>query len=68
MRINGFLGDIVELPQLMNEFSYNFALYGVPSIIEPWGWQLFGHHVALNVLVVGTQLVVSPVFLGAKPT
>ncbi|AXJ10978.1 DUF3500 domain-containing protein [Arthrobacter sp. PM3] len=67
MRINGFLGGLVALPDLMNEYSYNFALYGAPSETEPWGWQLFGHHVALNVLVVGTQLVVSPVFLGAEP-
>lgn len=67
MRINGFLGDLVELPLLMNEFSYNFALYGEPSETEPWGWQLFGHHVALNCLVAGTQLVISPVFMGAEP-
>ena len=67
MRINGFLGDLVELPLLMNEFSYNFALFGEPSETAPWGWQLFGHHVALNCLVVGTQLVISPVFLGAEP-
>lgn len=67
MRINGFLGDLVELPLLMNEFSYNFALYGEPSGTEPWGWQLFGHHAALNCLVAGTQLVVSPVFMGAEP-
>jgi hypothetical protein len=67
MRINGFLGDLVNLPLLMNEYSYNFALYGVPSESEPWGWQLFGHHVALNCVVAGSQLVVSPVFLGAEP-
>lgn len=67
MRINGFLGDLVDLPLLMNEYSYNFALYGVPSGTEPWGWQLFGHHVALNCLVAGSQLVVTPVFLGAEP-
>ena len=67
MRINGFLGELVKLPALMNEYSYNFALYGEPSATAPWGWQLFGHHVALNVLVAGTQLVVSPVFLGAEP-
>ena len=67
MRINGFLGELVELPALMNEYSYNFALYGEPSVTAPWGWQLFGHHVALNVLVAGTQMVVSPVFLGAEP-
>ncbi|MDQ0798734.1 DUF3500 domain-containing protein [Arthrobacter sp. SLBN-112] len=67
MRINGFLGELVELPLLMNEFSYNFALYGRPSETEPWGWQLFGHHAALNCLVAGTQLVISPVFMGAEP-
>ena len=67
MRINGFLGELVELPELMNEYSYNFALYGVPSESAPWGWQLFGHHVALNCLVAGTQLALSPVFLGAEP-
>ncbi|MFC9770140.1 MULTISPECIES: DUF3500 domain-containing protein [unclassified Pseudarthrobacter] len=67
MRINGFLGDLVQLPQLMNEFSYNFAVYGEPSETEPWGWQLFGHHAALNCLVAGTQLVISPVFMGAEP-
>lgn len=67
MRINGFLGDLVELPLLMNEFSYNFSLFGEPSGTEPWGWQLFGHHAAVNALVAGTQLVISPVFLGAEP-
>lgn len=67
MRINGFLGELVDLPLLMNEFSYNFALYGEPSETEPWGWQLFGHHAALNCLVAGTQLVISPVFMGAEP-
>jgi hypothetical protein len=67
MRINGFLGELLELPALLNEFSYNFALYGEPSETEPWGWQLFGHHVALNCLVAGSQMVISPVFLGAEP-
>ncbi|WP_159698511.1 DUF3500 domain-containing protein [Arthrobacter sp. 18067] len=67
MRINGFLGDLVDLPLLMNEYSYNFALYGTPSESDPWGWQLFGHHVALNCLVAGSQLVMTPVFLGAEP-
>jgi hypothetical protein len=68
MRINGFLGDVVGLPRLMNEFSYNFALYGEPSEREPWGWQLFGHHLAINCLVAGTQMVMTPVFFGAEPT
>ncbi|MEF2979006.1 DUF3500 domain-containing protein [Subtercola sp. YIM 133946] len=68
MYINGYLGQVVELPALMNDRSYNFALFGDPSVDEPWGWHLFGHHVALNALLAGDQLVLSPVFLGAEPS
>src|SRR6478752_8088327 len=67
MTINGYLGDIVGMPRLMNEFSYNVAIYGEPSATRPWGWQLFGHHLAINALVIGPRLVVSPVFFGAEP-
>ncbi|UQS25859.1 DUF3500 domain-containing protein [Amycolatopsis thermalba] len=67
MRINGFLGEVVGLASILNEFSYNVALYGEPDPVEPWGWQLFGHHCAVNCLVVAGRMVVSPVFLGAEP-
>ena len=52
---------------MLNEFSYNIALYGEPDLRAPWGWQLFGHHCAVNCLVVEGRMVVSPVFLGAEP-
>lgn len=68
MWINGYLGEMIGLENVMNEASYNVALYGIPSLREPWGWQLFGHHLALNVVVHGGRMVVSPVFLGAEPS
>jgi len=67
MRINGFLGELVDLPTVLNEFSYNIALYGRPDLVAPWGWQLFGHHCAVNCLVVEGRMLLSPVFLGAEP-
>lgn len=67
MLINGFLGDVVGLQTVLNEFSYNIALYGDPDPRAPWGWQLFGHHCAVNCLVVDGRMVLSPVFLGAEP-
>jgi hypothetical protein len=67
MQINGFLGETVGLETILNEFSYNIALYGDPDPRAPWGWQLFGHHCAVNCLVVDGQMVLSPVFLGAEP-
>ncbi|GAA3880629.1 DUF3500 domain-containing protein [Leifsonia kafniensis] len=67
MALNGFLGELVDLPSIMNERSYWFSLFGTPSATEPWGWQLFGHHVALNFVTVGGRQVVAPVFIGAEP-
>jgi hypothetical protein len=67
MLINGFLGEVVDLETVLNEFSYNVALYGEPDLRAPWGWQLYGHHCAVNCLVVDGRMVVSPVFLGAEP-
>ncbi|GAA1626708.1 DUF3500 domain-containing protein [Leucobacter chromiireducens] len=67
MELNGHLGELVELPRIMNPESYWFALFGAPGSDEPWGWQLFGHHVALNFVTVGGRNVIAPVFLGAEP-
>ncbi|MFD1858476.1 DUF3500 domain-containing protein [Aeromicrobium camelliae] len=67
MVINHFLGEVVDLSTILNEFSYNIALYGTPDLRAPWGWQLFGHHCAVNCLVVEGRMQVSPLFLGAEP-
>jgi hypothetical protein len=67
MQINGFLGEVVDLTSVLGEFSYNIALYGTPDLRAPWGWQLYGHHAAVNCLVVEGRMSVSPVFLGAEP-
>jgi Protein of unknown function (DUF3500) len=67
MLVNGFLGEVVDLETVLNEWSYNLALYGKPDLRAPWGWQLYGHHCALNCLVVEGRMSLSPVFLGAEP-
>ena len=65
---NLFLGELYDLRHIMNEWSYHFLLFGEPSDTEPWGWNLYGHHLALNVFILGGQVVVSPTFMGAEPT
>ncbi|MFF3488578.1 DUF3500 domain-containing protein [Streptomyces sp. NPDC002701] len=70
MELNGHLGELVDLPTIMNRHSYWFSVFGDPSRGargEPWGWQLFGHHVALNFVSVGSRHVIAPVFLGGEP-
>ena len=68
MRLNAFLGEVLGAPGVLNEWSYTFCLFGEPSTADPWGWQLFGHHLSLNCLAVGGQMVLTPAFLGAEIT
>ena len=67
MRLNRFLGDLVSGPAVLGEWAFTFCLFGAPSQSEPWGWQLFGHHLSLNCFVIGRQMVLTPCFLGAEP-
>jgi hypothetical protein len=68
MKLNRFLGDIVHGPAVMGEWSYIFCLFGEPHASEPWGWQLFGHHLVLNCFAIGQQMVATPAFWGAEPS
>jgi hypothetical protein len=67
MRLNRFLGDLIGCPAVLGEWSYTFCLFGAPSASEPWGWQLFGHHLTLSCFVLAQQMVLSPTFMGAEP-
>lgn len=69
--------DIMKTDQTLKELNngsadydeelYFFTVMGEPSKIEPWGWQLDGHHLVINYFVLGDQIVMSPVFMGGEP-
>ena len=67
MRINGFLGQLVGAQAVMNENSYNLAVFGKPSSTNPWGFSFYGHHLCLNMFFYRTQIIISPWFTGAEP-
>ena len=67
MRLNGFLGELLGGPDIFGEFTYIFNLFGTPSNTEPWGWQIFGHHLCLNCLILGDQMTITPTFMGGEP-
>lgn len=67
MRINGFLGELVKSPSVMNEYSYNFVLFGEPSSTDAWGFSFYGHHLCLNIFLHQTQIIIAPWFTGAEP-
>jgi hypothetical protein len=67
MRLNGHLSDLTGRPGEYGEHAYFFTVMGEPSTVEPWGWQLDGHHLNLNYFVLGDQVVLSPAFMGSEP-
>jgi hypothetical protein len=49
------------------DLRYHVTVMGEPSATEPWGWQLDGHHAAINYFVLGSQVVMTPFFAGSEP-
>ena len=47
--------------------EYYVAILGTPSVTEPWMIQFGGHHLAINVTLVGKQNVLTPTHTGAQP-
>jgi hypothetical protein len=47
--------------------EYYIALLGAPSATDPWMLQFGGHHLAINVTVVGRNSVMTPSLPAAQP-
>ncbi|MEQ1800756.1 MAG: DUF3500 domain-containing protein [Gammaproteobacteria bacterium] len=56
-------------PVEMGQEWFWVTLFGDPVVgaSEPWGFQLEGHHLALNFTVVGNRVAGTPAFWGAWP-
>jgi Protein of unknown function (DUF3500) len=46
---------------------YWIAILGTPSTTTPWQWQWGGHHVTVNATIVGTEVSLTPSFIGVQP-
>ena len=47
--------------------NYYLAVFGKPSATQPWMLQFGGHHLGLNVTIVGKDTVLTPTHTGAQP-
>jgi len=48
--------------------QYYLAIFGKPSETQPWMVQFGGHHLGVNVTVIGKQFILTPTHTGAQPT
>lgn len=67
MRLNHHAGELTGRLEEYDELFYWISLFGTPSSSEPWGWQIDGHHLSINCLVLGDQIVLTPDFRGSEP-
>jgi hypothetical protein len=67
MKLNHFIGEVTGRWEEYGEWLYWLSVMGAPAEPEPWGWQIDGHHLIINCLVLGDQLVMTPMFLGSEP-
>ena len=47
---------------------YYLAIFGKPSETKPWMVQFGGHHLGINVTVIGKHFVLTPTHTGAQPS
>jgi hypothetical protein len=47
--------------------NYYLAFFGTPSANKPWMLQFGGHHLGINVTIVGKDTVLTPTHTGAQP-
>jgi hypothetical protein len=67
MRLNHTIAEMTNNFTEYGEGLYNLTVMGEPSMKEPWGWQLEGHHLIVNYFVLGDQVVMTPAFYGSEP-
>ena len=54
-------------PGFWDPNHYHIALFGNSETDGSWGFQLDGHHLALNFLVHGDEVSIVPAFIGSEP-
>jgi hypothetical protein len=47
--------------------NYYLAVFGQPSATKPWMLQFGGHHLGINVTIVGKETVLTPTHTGTQP-
>lgn len=67
MRLNQLLAELTNDHRAFGEWPYFVSIFGTPGGDAPWGWQIDGHHLCVNTVVLDGRIVMTPTFMGAEP-
>jgi Protein of unknown function (DUF3500) len=67
MRLNDLLAQLTGRADDYGEWPYFVSFFGVPAADVPWGFQFDGHHLAINCVIVGNEMAMTPIFMGSEP-
>ena len=66
--LEGVLAGLENNPEFRDQEKYFTAIFGEPGDPKGWGFRLEGHHLSLNVTIVGDKgISVTPAFIGSNP-
>jgi fructose-1,6-bisphosphatase/inositol monophosphatase family enzyme len=67
MRVNQLVAELSGDYDAFGEWPYFVSVFGSPDSGDPWGWQIDGHHLCVNTVVIDGRIVMTPTFMGAEP-
>lgn len=68
MTLESILADIEKNPTYRDDGKYYVSIFGTPGDAKGWGWRFEGHHLSINLTVVGDKVVSgTPTFMGSNP-
>jgi hypothetical protein len=66
MKLNYTIGELTGSWEEYGDWVYFLSIFGTPGDAA-WGWQIDGHHLIVNCMLVGDQVVLTPLFMGSEP-
>lgn len=68
MSLEAVLRDLEDGSIVRDPEKYYVTIFGEPGPAAPWGWRVEGHHVSVNITVVGDDAIAgAPLFFGTNP-
>lgn len=65
--LESVLAGIENDPERRDPEKYYAAVFGEPGDAKGWGFRFEGHHLSLNITIIGEKVSVTPSFMGANP-